>query len=345
MPIDLIIRNASVVTPEGVTQQDLFIDAGRFVAPATAAKETLDANGLTAFPGLIDSHVHFNEPGRTDWEGVGTGSAALAAGGGTCFFDMPLNSSPPTLDGPSFDLKLAAAEASSHTDFALWGGLTPSNLDKLEELAARGVVGFKAFMSGSGIDDFKRADDLSLYRGMKTAAKLGLPVAVHAESEEITSALTAEIRGRGGTSWRDYLNSRPIVAEVEATQRAITLAAETGCRLHIVHVSTSRAAELVRLARQHGGADVTCETCPHYLTLTDADLERLGAPAKCAPPVRTTGDVDELWKDLVAGKFAFVASDHSPAPASTPSPSGAASPACSRRWQSCSVAARNCRVN
>jgi allantoinase len=316
MPIDLIIRDAQVVTPGGVKQQDLFIDAGKFVDPASSARETIDGTGLTALPGLIDSHVHFNEPGRTDWEGIATGSAALAAGGGTCFFDMPLNSSPPTLDGPAFDLKLAAAKASAVTDFALWGGLTPSNLDKLEELAARGVIGFKAFMSGSGIDDFQRADDLTLYRGMKIAAKLGLPVAVHAESEEITSRLTAEIRGRGGKSWRDYLASRPIVAEVESTQRAITLAAETGCRLHVVHVSNSRSSELVSRARAHSGADVTCETCPHYLALTDADLERLGAPAKCAPPVRTAGDVDELWQDLADGKFAFVASDHSPAPAS-----------------------------
>src|SRR4051794_9259067 len=190
MAIDLIIRNANVVTPAGVAQQDLFIDGGKFVNASTSAKQTIDAKGLTAFPGLIDSHVHFNEPGRPEWEGIATGSAALAAGGGTCFFDMPLNSLP-TLDGSSFDLKLAAAKASAVTDFALWGGLTPINLDRMEELAERGVVGFKAFMSHSGIPDFEHADDLTLYRGMKIAKKLGLPVAVHAESDAITGKLTA----------------------------------------------------------------------------------------------------------------------------------------------------------
>jgi allantoinase len=320
MPWDVLIRGGEVVTPDGVRRLDVAVEGGTIVELAPqltgAARETIDASRLHVFPGLIDPHVHFNEPGRTDWEGFDTGSAALAAGGGTCFFDMPLNASPPTLDGESFDLKLAAAEASSRTDFALWGGLTPDNLDKMEELADRGVIGFKAFMSSSGIDDFARADDLTLYRGMKIAAKLGLPVAVHAESEEITARLSSEIRAGGGRGWRDYLASRPIVAEVEATQRAITLAAETGCRLHIVHVSNSRSSELVRLAASHSGANVTCETCPHYLTLTDHDLDRLGAPAKSAPPLRTAGDVEELWQDLADGKFAFIASDHSPAPAS-----------------------------
>src|SRR4051812_6301418 len=267
MSFDVIIRGGNVVTPDGVRAVDVAIAGGEIVEIALAigggAKEEIDATGCHVLPGLIDAHVHFNEPGRTEWEGFATGSSALAAGGGTCFFDMPLNASPPTLDGASFDAKREAAERSSRTDFALWGGLTPDNLDKMEELAERGVIGFKAFMSGSGIDDFGRADDLTLYRGMKMAARLGLPVAVHAESEEITARLGAEIRARGGRGWRDYLASRPIVAEVEATQRAITLAAETGCRLHIVHVSNSRSSELVRLAASHSGANVTCETCPH----------------------------------------------------------------------------------
>ena len=286
------------------------------IAPEIAggAAEVIDAAGLHIFPGLIDSHVHFNEPGRSDWEGFSTGSSALAAGGGTCFFDMPLNSSPPVLDGESFDLKRAAAEKSSVTDFALWGGLTPGSLDAMEDLAERGVVGFKAFMCNSGIDDFARADDLTLYRGMTKAKQLGLPVAVHAESEEITSKLTAEIRSRGGKSIADYLASRPIVAEVEATQRAIILAEETGCKLHIVHVSNSRSIELVRRSVASGESDTTCETCPHYLILNDHDLHRLGAPAKCAPSLRSTGENDEMWQDLAAGKIAFVASDHSPAP-------------------------------
>jgi len=315
MPIDLAIRGTKVVTPGGVVEQDLFIDRGKFVDGGSPATQTIDAKGLTAFPGVIDSHVHFNEPGRPEWEGIATGSAGLAAGGGTCFFDMPLNSLP-TLDGPSFDLKHAAAKASSITDFALWGGLTPVNLDKMEELARRGVIGFKAFMSHSGIPDFEHADDLTLFRGMQIAAKLGLPVAVHAESDVITGKLTDEIRKRGGKSIDDYLASRPAVAEAEAIARAIILAEEAGCKLHIVHVSTSRGVELVTRAATSGQCNVSCETCPHYLVLNSDELKRLGAAAKCAPPLRSDAECERLWKDVAAERINFVASDHSPAPAS-----------------------------
>src|SRR3954469_23248113 len=241
MPWDLLIRNAHIVTPAGVSQQDLPVEDGRIPdrAPTLhgAAKAELDASGLHLFPGLIDPHVHFNEPGRTAWEGLATGSAALAAGGGTLFFDMPLNSAPPVLDAASFDAKTDLARAKSHTDFALWGGLTPRNLDKLEELADRGVVGFKAFMCNSGIEDFPRADDDTLLRGMHIAAKLKLPVAVHAENEEITLHRTASAIALGRTTWRDYLESRPVIAEYEAIRRAMTFAADAGCALHVVHVS------------------------------------------------------------------------------------------------------------
>ncbi|MDB5294308.1 MAG: allantoinase [Phycisphaerales bacterium] len=319
MPLDLLIRNGLVVTPDGVRPLDVGVADGAIVELAAglggSAREEVDAAGLHVFPGLIDAHVHFNEPGRTDWEGFDTGSAALAAGGGTCFFDMPLNAHPPTLDGPSFDLKRAAAEASSRTDFALWGGLTPDNLDKLKELADRGVVGFKAFMSNSGIDDFGRADDLTLYRGMQAAARLGLPVVVHAESEELTGRLTAEARAAGRRGVRDYLNSRPILAEVDAIRRAILFAAETRCSLHVVHISSTAGLDAVAEARR-AGANVTGETCPHYLALSADDVERIGAAAKCAPPLRPADEVELMWLQLEAGGFDLVASDHSPAPAS-----------------------------
>src|SRR5262249_1009743 len=175
--LDLIIRGGTVVTPEETRTEDIGILNGKIVelgpALTESARETIDAEGLHIFPGLIDSHVHFNEPGRKEWEGIETGSRALAAGGGTMFFDMPLNAHPPTVDGDSFDQKLAAAEVKSFTDFAFWGGLVPGNLGKLQELAYRGVVGFKAFMSNSGIDDFPRADEVTLREGMKRAAALG----------------------------------------------------------------------------------------------------------------------------------------------------------------------------
>ena len=195
---------------------------------------------------------------------------------------MPLNAHPPTLDAASFDLKRAAAEASSLVDFALWGGLVPGNLDHLDELAERGVVGFKAFMSASGIDDFAASDDLTLYEGMARAARLGRIVAVHAENDAITRALAERAIAEGRTGIRDYLASRPIVAELEAISRAILFAEETGCALHVVHVSTGRGVALVAEARARG-VDVTCETCPHYLVLTEEDVERIG-PARQVRP-------------------------------------------------------------
>ncbi len=318
MPYDLIIRHGTVVTPEGEAHADVAVADGVIAAvgPELAgdAREELDARGLHLFPGLIDAHVHFNEPGRADWEGWATGSAALAAGGGTVAVEMPLNANPPTCDAASFAQKLAYAEANALTDFALWGGLVPGDLSRLDELAASGVIGFKAFMSASGTPEFAAADDLTLYEGMARAARLNLPVAVHAESEALTAALAARAVAAGRLSARDYLESRPVVAELEAIQRALLFAAETGCRLHIVHVSCGRGVALVSEARARG-VDVTCETCPHYLVLTDEDVERIGAAAKCAPPLRASADQAELWARLFAGEVAFVASDHSPAPA------------------------------
>src|SRR5258708_311046 len=171
---DSVIRDGKVVLPDQVAAADIGIVDGRIVAlgPGLSgtAREIIPAAGLHIFPGLIDSHVHFNEPGRTDWEGFRTGSHALPAGGGTMFFDMPLNAHPPTLDASSFDEKLAAARAGSLADFGFWGGLTPANVDRLPELAERGVVGFKAFMCDSGMDDFPRADDDTLRAGMEWSA-------------------------------------------------------------------------------------------------------------------------------------------------------------------------------
>ncbi|MEM6391482.1 MAG: allantoinase AllB [Planctomycetota bacterium] len=314
--MDLVIRGGRVVTPGGVIEADVVVDGGRVVVvgegSSESASETIDATGWHVMPGVIDSHVHFNEPGRTEWEGIDTGSAALVAGGGTCFFDMPLNSDPPVLDGETFDAKRAAGEASSRADFGLWGGLTPTNVDRLDELADRGVVGFKAFMSYSGIDEFARADDDTLRRGMRIAAARGVLVGVHAESEAITARLTAEHRAAGRRGWRDYLDSRPVEAELEAVDRAVAIAGETGCRLHVVHASHPRVVERVRLARERDGVDVTAETCPHYLVLTGDDLERLGGRAKCAPPLRDADAADGLWDALRDGVLSFVASDHSP---------------------------------
>jgi allantoinase len=214
---------------------------------------------------------------------------------------MPLNAHPPTIDGPAFDAKVEAARAAAIVDFALWGGIVPGNLDRLDELAERGVVGFKAFMCDSGIEDFPAADPDTLAAGMERAAKLGLPVAVHAEDP-------ATLRTPAGTDWRAFVASRPVEAELRAIERALQLARETGCSLHVVHVSSARGVGLVTNA----GIDATCETCPHYLTLTDEDLEHLGTRAKCAPPLRSAEERDGLWDAI--GDIALVASDHSPCP-------------------------------
>src|SRR6266516_7671875 len=194
---ELVVRNGTLVTTRGVIRSDLAIADGGIVALAQdldgAGREDIDAAGMHIFPGVIDAHVHFNEPGRTHWEGFATGTRALAAGGTTTFFDMPLNASPPTLDADSFDLKCKAAQASSLVDFALWGGLVPGNLSHMDELAQRGVIGFKAFMSNSGIEDFAAVDDVTLYEGMQRAAQLDRIVALHAESEQITSILARRV--------------------------------------------------------------------------------------------------------------------------------------------------------
>jgi allantoinase len=315
---DLIIRNGTLVTAEGISQADLASAGGQIVAIAPeiegTSSEEIDARGMHIFPGVIDAHLHFNDPGRAHWEGFITGTRALAAGGTTTFFDMPLNSSPPTINAESFDLKYREAQANSLVDFGLWGGLVPGNVDCLEELAGRGVVGFKAFMSNSGIEDFSSVDDVTLYEGMQRAAQLGCMVALHAESDQITSILASRARAQGKTGIRDYLDSRPVVAELEAIERAILFAQETGCKLHIVHVSSGRGVALVVEARARG-IDVSCETCSHYLVLTEDDVERLGAVAKCAPPLRSRLVQEELWQQLFAGNISMVTSDHSPAPA------------------------------
>ena len=316
--LDLIVRGGSVVLPGAVERLDVGVADGRIAVlepeVADSGREEVDATGLHVLPGVIDGHVHFNEPGRTHWEGWATGTAALAAGGATCCVDMPLNAHPPTIDAASFDLKRESAEGAALVDFALWGGLVPGRLERLDELAERGVVGFKAFMANSGINDFRRVDDLALWEGMRRAAELGLMVGVHAESDAITRALGARALDAGRSGVRDYVGSRPVVAELQAIARAIVLAEETGCALHVVHVSTGRGVAQVAAARLRG-VDVTCETCPHYLVLTEDDMEELGAVAKCAPPLRPAAEVEALWSALEDGTLPMVASDHSPSPA------------------------------
>jgi len=316
--LDLLIKGGLVVTPAGVSRADVGVAHGRIARIAETladpAVEVVDATGLHVFPGILDAHVHFNEPGRTHWEGLASGSRSLAAGGGTWFADMPLNSLPPVLDAAAFAEKRHLAGQKAVTDFSLWGGLVPGNLDKLGELRDAGAIGLKAFMCGSGVDEFPGVTDAGTLRaGMKKAAELGMLVAVHAEDEAMAARLTAVQRARGATDVRSWLATRPVEVELSAIRQATEIAGETGCALHVVHVSSPEGIALIADARARG-VNVSAETCPHYLLLNEEDVVRTGATAKCFPLLRPEPARLDLWTRLDAGAIDTIGSDHSPAP-------------------------------
>ncbi|QYR19829.1 allantoinase AllB [Paenibacillus sp. sptzw28] len=317
---DLIVTNGTVVLQEGAVKLDIGITDGRISALSprldSNARMKYDAAGMTVMPGGIDVHVHLNEPGMGHWEGFRTGSAALAAGGTTTYFDMPLNGRPPTVTAQTFNLKTQLASGQSSVDYALWGGLMPGFLDKLEEMAEAGAIGFKAFMSSPGMmeeGDFRESDDATLKKGMEIIARTGGILALHAESEPMVAELAAAARAAGKTGSYDYCASRPVAAEVEAVKRALSFAEAAGCRLHFVHISSAEAAEAIAEARRRG-VDVTAETCTHYLLLTEDDLPVIGPAAKCSPPLRSRAEVERLWGSLLSGALGMVSSDHSPCP-------------------------------
>jgi allantoinase len=325
LKVDLLIAGGRLVTEHEVLAADVAIGGGRVAAildrsaagssgPIDVdAERRIDARGRLVLPGLVDTHVHFNEPGRTHWEGYATGSAAAAAGGITTFLDMPLNNDPPTLDGASLDLKAAAVADKSVVDYGLWGGIVPGNLERLAELQAGGVVAAKAFMCHSGLDGYPGVDDAALYGALVRGAELGLIVGLHAESDGLTTALGQAAQAAGQHAARAWAESRPPFTEVEPVRRALYLAGQTSASIHFVHVSTPAAVREVAAARA-GGVSATLETCPHYLALDEDDLARLGPYGKCAPPLRPRALVEELWQAVLAGQIDLIASDHSPCP-------------------------------
>lgn len=311
---DLYIRNGRVVAAAETFAGGVLVANGRIVElvrgnPDHAATETIDAAEQLILPGLVDPHVHFSEPGRGHWEGFVTGSRAAAAGGITSVLEMPLNASPPTIDADALAQKREAARQSI-VDYGLWGGLVTDNLASLSDLHNGGVSAFKAFMC-TGSFDFPRADDMVLEGGMEQVAAMGSLVAVHAEDEEMTRRLTADLRAAGRRDRRAWGEARPIIAELSAIRAAIAMAERTGVRLHIVHISCAAGVDLVTAAKRRGVL-VTAETCPHYLVFSDDDLESLGPVAKCAPPLRGPGEVDALWERVLEGAVDIIASDHSP---------------------------------
>ncbi len=297
---------------DGVREADVLVAGGAIVRVAEpgegVAGDEIDARGLLVFPGVVDAHVHVNEPGRTEWEGWLAATRGAAAGGVTTIADMPLNSIPPTLDEVAFDAKDEAASRSAVVDYALWGGLVAPDIGALRALAECGVVGVKAFLCESGVDEFPRLRDAELVPALRAAAGAGLLVAVHCEDDAIVSAATATVAGRRDR--RAWLDSRPLAAECASIERLGAAARETGARVHVVHASHPDAIAAVLRARA-AGADVTVETCPHYLAFDADDVDRLGPALKCAPPVRA-GARDALWRDVAGGRVDYVASDHSP---------------------------------
>jgi len=309
---DLVIRGGTAILPTRQAIADIAVTDGTISAIGSevrGGKEVIDATGLVVLPGVVDAHVHFNEPGRADWEGWDAGTRGAAAGGVTTVLEMPLNAHPPTTTAAAFDEKLAVASRKALVDFGLWGGLVPDNLDNLQTLHQRGVVGFKAFMSHSGIDDFQRVPDGVLAIGLKVTARLGAIVGVHAESQEM-------LETAGAPNPLAWCRARPAAAEVDAIRRLLVCmrGAGKGVRAQVVHVSCAEGLAEVDAARSKG-VSITAETCPHYLAFTEADFERLGPALKCAPPIRDAATREALWKELLAGRVDLIGSDHSPCPA------------------------------
>jgi allantoinase len=258
-------------------------------------------------PGLVDSHVHVNEPGRTDWEGFATATAAAAAGGVTTLIDMPLNSIPPTVDVAALEVKRAAAAGQCAVDVGFWGGAVPGNSGELAGLHEAGVFGFKCFTVDSGVPEFPPLDDAGLAEAMRRIAELGSLLIVHAEDAGC-------IGSAAGRRYADFVASRPDAAEVAAVSRVIDLARQTGCRVHVLHTSSAEVVPLLAAAQADGVA-ISAETCPHYLTLA---AERIGdgqTQFKCCPPIRDEANRERLWEALAAGVITCVVSDHSPCPA------------------------------
>ena len=304
------VRSQSVVTEEGLRPAALLIENGRIKA-VTAFNEIPegvpieDHGELIVMPGLVDCHVHVNEPGRTEWEGFETATAAAAAGGITTIVDMPLNSDPVTTTLAALKVKRAAAEGKLSVDCAFWGGVVPGNLQELEPMAQAGVVGFKCFMIHSGIEQFPAVGEADLESAMKQLAALGLPLIAHAEL-----APDAPFEG-SARRYQGYLASRPGSMEVSAIRLLIELCRRTRCRPHIVHLSCAEALPDIVRAKADG-LPLTVETCPHYLTFAAEEIEDGRTEFKCAPPIRSAENRERLWEGLLSGAIDFIVSDHSP---------------------------------
>lgn len=312
----LVVRGRRIVLDGAERPATLHIVDGRIAAvrsiddmpPPEPAVEVVDAGDLVVSPGIVDSHVHVNEPGRTDWEGFDTATRAAAAGGVTTIIDMPLNSVPATTNVQALEEKRRAARGQCHVDVGFWGGVVPGNHDALDSLVDAGVRGFKCFLVPSGVDEFHHVGEEHLLQALRVLAARKVALLVHAE-------LPGQIRPHVGqpASYRDYMATRPPAAEVEAIRLTARLAGECGAHAHIVHVSSMGGVDAVSEA-QSRGVQITAETCPHYLTFSADDVPSGATEYKCAPPIRDRDHREALWRGLGSAALGIVASDHSPAP-------------------------------
>ncbi|MGW4492901.1 allantoinase AllB [Streptomyces sp. NPDC004376] len=311
---ELALRSTRVVTPEGVRSATVTVAAGTvtavlpYDAPLPGAIRLEELGDHALLPGLVDTHVHVNDPGRAEWEGFRSATRAAAAGGITTLVDMPLNSLPPTTTTAHLDIKRSAAQGRTHIDVGFWGGALPGNVKDLRPLHEAGVFGFKAFLSPSGVDEFPHLEREQLARSLAEIAGFDGLLIVHAEDPARLADTPA------GTAYAGFLASRPHAAETEAIAQLIEQAKKFKARVHVLHLSSAAALPLIAAARAEG-VRLTVETCPHYLTLTAEEVPDGASEFKCCPPIREAANQDLLWQALADGTIDCVVTDHSPSTA------------------------------
>lgn len=314
--VELVLRSTRVITPEGTRAASVAVSAGKITAvlPYDAAvpegARLEDVGDHVVLPGLVDTHVHVNDPGRTEWEGFWTATRAAAAGGITTLVDMPLNSLPPTTTVDNLRTKKDVAADKAHIDVGFWGGALPDNVKDLRPLHESGVFGFKAFLSPSGVDEFPHLEQDQLAQSLAEITSFGGLLIVHAEDPHHLEAAPQQ----GGPKYADFLASRPRDAEDTAIAQLIAQAKRLDARVHVLHLSSSDALPLIAAAKAEG-VRITVETCPHYLTLTAEEVPDGASEFKCCPPIRESANQDLLWQALADGVIDVVVTDHSPSTA------------------------------